>query len=85
LSIKGNRTLQTQDTSAPGHFGTSAKVSRQFGPKTLHPQDTSSPRHFGTSVWMHTNTHTSVCVIVCFSLCVIIVFFLIVIFTYSAL
>jgi len=47
-----NRTLRTQDTSVPRHFGTSAKASRrhfgtgaeapgQFGPKTLRHQDIS--------------------------------------------
>ena len=46
--LVGNRTLRTQDTSVPRHFGTSAEVSRRH---TVRPQDTSAPRHFGTSEW----------------------------------
>ena len=58
----GNRTLRTQDTSVPRHFGTSAEVSRrhfgtgaevsgQFGPKTLRHQDISALMrgHLGTT------------------------------------
>jgi len=61
----GNRTLRTQDTSVPRHFGTSAEVSRrhfgtgaevsgQFGPKTLRHQDISAlvSGHFGTNAWL---------------------------------
>ena len=59
-----NRTLRTQDTSVPRHFGTGAEVSRrhfgtaaevsgQFGPKTLRHQDISAlvSGQFGTSAW----------------------------------
>ena len=49
----GNRTLRTQDTSVPRHFGTSAEVSGQFGPKTLRHQNISAlvSGHFGTNAW----------------------------------
>jgi len=60
----GNRTLRTQDTSVPRHFGTNAEVSRrhfgtgaevsgQFGPKTLRHQDISAlvSGHFSTNAW----------------------------------
>ena len=60
----GNRTLRTQDTSVPRHFGSSAEVSRrhfgtgaevsgQFGTKTLRHQDISAlvSGHFGTNAW----------------------------------
>jgi len=57
--ITGNRTLRTQDTSVPRHFGTSAEVSPgaevsgQFGTKTLRHEDISAlvSGHFGTSSW----------------------------------
>ena len=50
----GVRTLRTQDTSDPRHFG----------PRTLRTQDTSDPGHFGTSAEVSvrhfgTGTHVS--------------------------
>jgi len=47
----GNRTLRTQDTLVPRHFGTGAKVSGQFGPKILRHQDISALMrgHFSTT------------------------------------
>ena len=40
----GNRTLRTQDTSVPRHFGTSAEVSRRHFGRSAEV----SRRHFGT-------------------------------------
>jgi len=44
MSVWGVKTLRTQDTSDPRHFGTGAEVSvRQFGTSAEL-----SERHFGT-------------------------------------
>jgi len=48
----GNRTLRTQDTSVPRHFGVFWTLRHGCrSVRTVRPQDTSAPRHFGTSEW----------------------------------
>ena len=49
----GNRTLRTQDTSVPRHFGTSAEVSRRHFDKVPKCPDSSAPRHVVTKTFRH--------------------------------
>jgi len=47
-----NRTLRTQDTSAPvPSCPEDTSVQKTLRHWTVWPQDTSAPRHFGTSEW----------------------------------